>query len=92
MTPTVTTVLAVVVTLFIGALVLAFRKHPCPCCEAPGVVNKEGQNDLCEVCGWIDDPKTRQDPSYVGPPNRMTIETARGKYWARKADSEGGAR
>ena len=37
--------------------------------------------DICENCGWEDDPLQRDDPDYDGGANEMSLNEAR-KAWA----------
>lgn len=56
---------------------------PCPCCSSPNVITRAGNWHKCEHCGWIDDPTTHADPTYVGPPNRMSRASCLEKHLGR---------
>ena len=44
----------------------------CPCC-GEGLVEGEHLYDVCEVCGWEDDPVQFDDPDYRGGANYMSL-------------------
>lgn len=55
-------------------------KH-CPCC---GKFEFEEVNEyeVCEVCGWEDDPAQFEEPDYAGGPNGMSLNEYRKKWQA----------
>ena len=57
---------------------------PCPCCGSK-VLTKSGEYEICEVCGWEDDPVQSTDPGYAGGANELSLNRARMEWIARKA-------
>ena len=49
---------------------------PCPCC-GKGKVVENHEYDICEVCGWEDDPLQFQEPDYRGGANSMSLNEAK---------------
>lgn len=56
---------------------------PCPCCGSR-TLGEQGAYEICDVCGWEDDPAQSKDPGYAGGANRDSLNTAR-KKWKEKA-------
>lgn len=56
---------------------------PCPCCGI-GLVSEGHEFDICEVCGWEDDPVQFEDPDYSGGANRISLNEARQIYLAKR--------
>lgn len=54
----------------------------CPCCYE-SMLESEGKYEICEVCGWEDDPVARRDPDFVGGANRNSLREER-ELWAKK--------
>jgi hypothetical protein len=50
----------------------------CPCC-GQSTPSEPGAYDICEECGWEDDPVQRADPTLPGA-NRTTLLHARAMY------------
>jgi anaerobic ribonucleoside-triphosphate reductase len=56
--------------------------QPCPCCGSK-TVTILGQYEICEVCGWEDDPVQSTDPDYAGGANNLSLNQAK-KEWLNK--------
>ena len=56
---------------------------PCPCCGS-GVFTTRGGYEICDVCGWEDDPIQSADPDHVGGANRLSLNQAREAWLARE--------
>ena len=50
--------------------------NPCPCCDAK-VLSRLGEYEICEVCGWEDDPVQAADPDYAGGANTRSLNEAK---------------
>jgi anaerobic ribonucleoside-triphosphate reductase len=57
--------------------------RPCPCCGSK-VVTTPGEYEICEVCGWEDDPVQSADPDYAGGANKLSLNQARKEWLAKK--------
>ena len=55
---------------------------PCPCCGAR-TISEIGAYEICDVCGWEDDPVQSADPDYAGGANAESLNTARRKWAAQ---------
>ena len=55
---------------------------PCPCCDSL-TVYEPGGYEICEVCGWEDDPVQSRDPDYVGGANGECLRDARLRWASR---------
>lgn len=42
-----------------------------------------GEYEICDVCGWEDDPVQSADPDYVGGANKLSLKEAR-KEWSNR--------
>lgn len=56
---------------------------PCPCCGI-GMVEDGHEFDVCEVCGWEDDPVQFDDPDYRGGANSMSLNEARAAFKSKR--------
>ena len=56
--------------------------YPCPCCGAE-VLTEPDAYEICEVCGWEDDPVQRKDPAFKGGANELSLNQAR-RRWKRQ--------
>ncbi len=54
-------------------------KHMCPVCGQTEF-EMHGSYDICEVCGWEDDPLEGNRPDYGGGANGITLTEARERY------------
>jgi cold shock CspA family protein len=54
----------------------------CPVCSGQ-VDGPSGAYEICEHCGWEDDPTQRDDPNFAGGANTMSLAAARDD-WARR--------
>jgi hypothetical protein len=48
----------------------------CPCCEKENMLC-ELDYDICQNCGWEDDPLQREDPDYTGANGYLTLNEAK---------------
>lgn len=48
----------------------------CPCCDSK-VIELPGTYEICEVCGWEDDPVQSFNPSAAGGANKLNLLDAR---------------
>ena len=55
----------------------------CPCCGA-GWVDAGHEYDVCEVCGWEDDPVQFENPDYRGGANDISLNEARKIFNAKR--------
>ena len=55
---------------------------PCPCCGAKVISEPDGY-EICDVCGWEDDPVQSADPNYAGGANKESLNEARKKWVSR---------
>lgn len=51
-------------------------KIECPCCGKTQV----GEYDVCEECGWENDPVQLGKPDFPGGANHMSLNEARAAY------------
>ncbi len=54
----------------------------CPCCGEASL-SELGGYEICNVCGWEDDPVQRDDPSYAGGANDKSLDNYK-KEWLSK--------
>ena len=52
----------------------------CPACGAQ-VEGEAGDYEICPMCNWEDDPVQRNDPSFAGGANALSLDEAR-RTWA----------
>lgn len=55
---------------------------PCPCCGSR-TIGEVGAYEVCDVCGWEDDPVQLADPTYAGGANAESLNMAR-ELWRQK--------
>lgn len=53
--------------------------YPCPCCGVKEIY-EPGSYEICEHCGWEDDPVQLKYPDTSRGANRMTLNEARQAY------------
>ena len=51
----------------------------CPCCESYCLA-EAGGFEICEVCGWEDDPTQEVQPGLAGGANKVSLIQARETY------------
>jgi anaerobic ribonucleoside-triphosphate reductase len=56
--------------------------YQCPCCGNLTIAEL-GKYEICEVCGWEDDPVQSREPDYAGGANRISLEEARQKWFGK---------
>ncbi|MEH6449970.1 MAG: CPCC family cysteine-rich protein [Oleispira sp.] len=64
-------------------------KFACPCCgyktlDEPAT----GTYDICELCGWEDDPVQSGDPDYEGGANGICLREAQYEFLEESVDVE----
>jgi hypothetical protein len=60
---------------------------PCPCCDSL-VLSEKGKYEICDICGWEDDPVQSADSDYRGGANKMSLNEARTEWACRKAGAK----
>jgi hypothetical protein len=50
--------------------------HSCPVC-GQDEFSQQGSYEICDVCGWEDDPVQLANPNYQGGANRESLNQAR---------------
>ena len=60
----------------------------CPCCGCYTLEEGSGKYDICEVCGWEDDPEQLRDPDLAGGANDVSLNEARENYLRMGASCE----
>ena len=55
------------------------KKMKCPVCGKYEFPMEHG-NEMCEVCGWLNDEVQLEDPDLTGGDNRMSLNQARAAY------------
>nr|WP_315086140.1 CPCC family cysteine-rich protein [uncultured Lachnoanaerobaculum sp.] len=58
-------------------------KHKCPVC-GKFEFEYEGSFDICEICGWHDDPIQGENPDEKACANKMSLNEAREAYKMRE--------
>lgn len=61
----------------------AEQRSPCPCC-GQRTLDDLGAFEICDVCGWEDDPVQSSDPSYAGGANKESLNEARRQWQAKQ--------
>lgn len=61
----------------------AEQRNPCPCCGRP-TLDELGAYEICEVCGWEDDPVQSSDPAYAGGANKESLNEAKTRWRAKQ--------
>ena len=56
---------------------MELRTNTCPCCGKKNAVDGIGLYDICQNCGWEDDPIQRDDPDSLGINGKMTLNQAK---------------
>lgn len=54
--------------------------RPCPCCSSRALTVQSGY-EICDECGWEDDPTQSAAPDYAGGANQQSLNQAR-KDWS----------
>ncbi|WP_310633350.1 CPCC family cysteine-rich protein [Paraburkholderia sp.] len=57
-------------------------RFPCPCCNSL-TLSGRGDYEICEVCGWEDDPVQSGDPTFAGGANQSSLNEARTRWQAK---------
>ena len=56
---------------------------PCPCCGS-FVIEEPGCYEICDICGWEDDPVQSRNEFYIGGANGISLKEAK-NIWAKKS-------
>jgi oligopeptide/dipeptide ABC transporter ATP-binding protein len=59
---------------------------PCPCCDSR-VLTRPGGYEICDVCGWEDDPVQSADPDHAAGANKQSLNQARAEWSTKKSRS-----
>lgn len=54
-------------------------KYFCPCCGNE-TISLPREYEICNICGWEDDPIQFEDPDFSGGANKMSLNEARIAY------------
>lgn len=60
------------------------EKVKCPCCGKQ-TLDEAGVWDICEHCGWEDDPLQSKEPDLAGGANKPSLNEARKLHQAGKS-------
>lgn len=60
---------------------------PCPCC-GKHTITSLGEYEICDVCGWEDDPIQSAKPDYAGGANKLSLHEARREWLSKIATTE----
>lgn len=55
----------------------------CKCCDSL-TVTEEGSYDICDVCGWEEDPSQAKQPDMSGGANELSLNQAKAAWLMRK--------
>jgi Cysteine-rich CPCC len=53
--------------------------YACPCCDSLSF-SEAGGYEICDICGWEDDPVQEANPMMAGGANKLSLELARQNY------------
>jgi hypothetical protein len=53
----------------------------CPCCD-DYCLTEAGGFEICENCGWEDDPAQEAQPKLAGGANRVSLSEAKSNYYS----------
>lgn len=56
---------------------------PCSCCDS-FTLSIRGDYEICDVCGWEDDPVQSDDPTFEGGANRSSLNEVRALWQAKQ--------
>lgn len=62
-----------------GGVVLETRMRRCFCCEEYTILLGT-ENEICPICGWIDDPYQNVHPDSLDGKNPLSLNKARQQY------------
>jgi len=57
----------------------------CPCC-GQFTLEEKGVYEICNVCGWEDDPVQSKESDYAGGANELSLNQYRKKYENGKSE------
>jgi hypothetical protein len=64
-------------------------QFPCPCCGFRTLTEQApGTYEICELCGWEDDPVQFDDPMFPGGANRESLIECRLAFFSSTAAAE----
>jgi hypothetical protein len=52
------------------------QRYACPCCGNK-TLSEVDVYEICDICGWEDDPTQRNDPEFEGGANNESLSQAR---------------
>ncbi len=61
--------------------------HACPVCNA-FEFSEAGSFEICETCGWEDDPVQEANQQLAGGANKLSLEAARKEFALRFGKAE----
>ena len=56
------------------------KKYKCPCCGYYTFEKKHHEYEICPVCYWEDDPVQKNDPTFKGGANHISLEKAKENF------------
>jgi len=59
--------------------------QPCRCCGSPAV-SQYDDYEICDACGWEDDPVQANDRDFTGGANRKSLNECRAQRPATSLD------
>lgn len=63
------------------------NKYACPCCGSASL-SSVGEFEICQICGWEDDPVQSRNPDFAGGANTESLDEAR-RNWQRRQNCKG---
>ena len=63
----------------------ALYDRMCPVCFS-SMLDEIGKYEICDCCGWEDDPAARRDPDMEGGANHLSLNQARAEWEGRSDD------
>ncbi|WP_429318298.1 CPCC family cysteine-rich protein [Paraburkholderia sp. GAS448] len=63
------------------------ERLPCPCCNSL-TLTEHGGYEICDVCGWEDDPVQSNDPTFAGGANQNSLNEARILWQIKKGNAQ----
>lgn len=62
--------------------------YKCPCCGNYSLDDPPGSYDICEICGWEDDPLQSKSPDLEGGANSISLNQAKKEYEASSKNTK----
>jgi uncharacterized protein YuzE len=57
----------------------------CPCCRSTALTTR-GKYEICNKCGWEDDPVQAENPDLAGGANALSLNQAREKWQSHQSN------